>query len=122
MKVADYRIVRGADSNDLQSKVREALSEGWDLMGAPLTDGRNLLQAMTLEAGAVYKAELTPIAVSAAALLATATTETVLDVQAALEEAGATPSAPAEDAKTETDNVSAPKNPANKPATKSAKA
>lgn len=50
MRFSDYQIVRAADSNELQIKVRSALADGWSPWGAPIFDGRNLLQAITLEA------------------------------------------------------------------------
>lgn len=50
MRFSDYQIVRAADSNELQIKVRTALADGWSPLGAPFYDGRNLLQAITLEA------------------------------------------------------------------------
>lgn len=47
-KFADYRILRGGDANDLQAKVREAMTEGLQPLGAPLVNGRDLMQAMVL--------------------------------------------------------------------------
>lgn len=49
MRFSDYQIARAVDANELQAKVRTALAAGWSPLGAPLFDGRNLMQALTLD-------------------------------------------------------------------------
>lgn len=49
MRFSDYQIIRAGDSNELQTKVRTALAAGWSPLGAPIFDGRNLMQALTLD-------------------------------------------------------------------------
>lgn len=93
MPISDYQLVRGSDSSELQNKVRLALVDGWTPLGAPLSDGRNLLQAMTQELKPVSEAQL-----EAAKQLQSITTQAAEKLLAELQpepgsDAGAAPAA-----------------------------
>lgn len=84
-KIADYRIVRGGDANDLQAKVREALIAGLQPLGAPLVNGRDLMQAMVLPVA--ESQALSPVAAEAQGQLAGLTADSAPEVLAALQSA-----------------------------------
>lgn len=86
-KIADYRIVRGGDANDLQAKVREAVLAGLQPLGAPLVNGRDLMQAMVLPAAEPEPQTLSPAAAEAQAQLAGVTAESASQVLVELESA-----------------------------------
>lgn len=94
MRFSDYQIVRASDSNELQNKVRAALSEGWAPLGAPFYDDRHLMQAMTLEQQPADEARM-----EAAKQLEGITAESAVEVLSTLQSdpaaSDAAPAAPA---------------------------
>lgn len=80
MRFSDYQIVRAGDSNELQSKVRAALIDGWSPLGPPFHDGRHLMQAMTLELQPADEARI-----EAAKQLEGITAESALEVLSTLQ-------------------------------------
>ena len=97
MPISDYRIVRGHDAADLQNKVREALAERWNLLGAPLIDGRALLQAMIFHDDQPVIAALNVAGVQAAEELAAAnlSQDNAAQLYEALQAAGQSAATPA---------------------------
>lgn len=86
-KIADYRIVRGGDANELQGKVREAVIAGLQPLGAPLVNGRDLMQAMVLPVAEPESQTLSAAVAEAQEQLAGVTAESAPQVLVALESA-----------------------------------